>query len=427
MPQGLKNAPATFNRMVTNILRPYRDFAPSYFDDIFVHSRSMNGKPDLEVHRDHIRTVFQAMRDNKLYANLKKCIFAAPEIPVLGCFVGKNGVRPDPEKVKAIDEWPVPKSVKELRKFLGLANYLHKYTRNYAAVVQPLTQMLRKDVDWHWTPDCQSSFDNVKKGLREAPILMLPDYNKPFHVVCDASDYAIGAALMQHDDDGIERVVAYESRQLRPAERNYPVHDKELLAMKYALTKFRVHLLGEQTFAVYTDHASLRTATKSPHLSQRMARWLSFFAEYNFVVHYKPGSTNILADALSRRPDFDPKDPSHISTSSEDDSKSISTCKLCVNAEMNTVSTLSSSLPDDIKTAYQSDSDCKQLLDYLTDSSDKNLKRLPPGPRSRLHRYSLTDGLIYYSIDINDSPRILIPNDKDLRLRLLYEYHDCIV
>ncbi|KAE8998808.1 hypothetical protein PR002_g18639 [Phytophthora rubi] len=109
---------------------------------------------------------------------------------------------------------------------------------------------------------------------------------------------------MQFDDEGRERVVSYQSRQLKPAERNYPVHDKELLAMRYALIKFRVYLLGEQTFAVYTDHASLRTSTKSPHLSQRMARWLSLFSEYNFVVHYKPGKTNILADALSRRPDY---------------------------------------------------------------------------------------------------------------------------
>ncbi|KAE9100101.1 hypothetical protein PF010_g14935 [Phytophthora fragariae] len=133
---------------------------------------------------------------------------------------------------------------------------------------------------------------------------MLPDHSKAFHVVCDASDFAIGCALMQFDDEGRERVVSYQSRQLKPAERNYPVHDKELLVMRYALFKFRVYLLGEQTFAVYTDHASLRTSTKSPHLSQRMARWLSLFSEYNFVVHYKPGKTNIFADALSRRPDY---------------------------------------------------------------------------------------------------------------------------
>ncbi|KAF1318485.1 reverse transcriptase, partial [Globisporangium splendens] len=205
---GLKNTPATFNLMVTNVLRPLRTFAPSYFDDIFVHSKSANGKSDVDVHLDHLRQVFQVVRENKLYANLKKCMFFAPEIPVLGCFVGKSGVRVDPEKVKAIDDWPVPQNVKQLRQWLGLANYLHN--------------------SWQRTS-------------------------------------------------------------------------------------------GEERFAIYTDHASLRTAVKTPHLSQRMARWFSFFAEYNFVVHYKPGKTNILADALSRRPDYDLK------TKSEDTDGSVST------------------------------------------------------------------------------------------------------
>ncbi|KAF1313843.1 reverse transcriptase, partial [Globisporangium splendens] len=252
-------------------------------------------RSDIDVHLDHLRQVFQVMRENKLYANLKKCIFFAPEIPVLGCFVGKHGVRVDPEKVKAIDDWPVPQNVKQLRQWLGLANYLHKYTRNYAALVQPLTQLLKKDIEWEWSSDHQMAFAEVKRSLREAPVLAIANHDKPFHVVCDASDYAIGCALMQHDDEGHERVVSYQSRQLRPAERNYPVHDKELLAMKYSLVKFRVYLLGEERFAIYTDHASLRTAVKTPHLSQRMARWFSFFAEYNFVVHYKPDKTNILA------------------------------------------------------------------------------------------------------------------------------------
>ncbi|KAF1320873.1 reverse transcriptase, partial [Globisporangium splendens] len=259
--------------MVTNLLRPLREFAPGCFDDIFVHSKTTGEKSDVDVHLDHLRQVFQVMRENKLYANLKKRIFFAPEIPVLGCFVGKHGVRVDPEKVKAIDDWPVPQNVKQLRQWLGLANYLHKYTRNYAALVQPLTQLLKKDIEWEWSSDHQAAFAEVKRSLREAPVLAIANHDKPFHVVCDASDYAIGCALMQHDDEGHERVVSYQSRQLRPAERNYPVHDKELLAMKYSLVKFRVYLLGEERFAIYTDHASLRTAVKTPHLSQRMARW----------------------------------------------------------------------------------------------------------------------------------------------------------
>ncbi|GMF61097.1 unnamed protein product [Phytophthora fragariaefolia] len=195
MPQGLKNAPATFNRCVTHLLRSVRDFAPSYFDDVFIHNRAVNGKSEARCH----------------------------------------GVRPDPGKVRVINEWPTPSNVKERRQFLGLATYLCKYVSNYAGKIRPLSQLLKTDAAWDWTAECQQAFDAVKQGLTEAPILAVVDQDLPFHVVCDASDFAIGCALMQHDRD---RVVYYQSRQLKPAERNYPVHDKEFLAMKYALAKF---------------------------------------------------------------------------------------------------------------------------------------------------------------------------------------------
>ncbi|KAG2967729.1 hypothetical protein PC121_g24259 [Phytophthora cactorum] len=190
MPQGLKNAPATFNRCVTHLLRSVRDFAPSYFDDVFVHSPAMNGKTDVDVHKEHIRKLLGLMRKHKLYANLKKCIFGASEIPILGCLVGKNGVRPDPEKVRAISEWPTLSNVKELRQFLELATYLGKYVENYAGKIRPLSQLLKKQAEWKWTAECQQAFDAVKQafdavkqGLTEAPILAVADQDRPFHVV----------------------------------------------------------------------------------------------------------------------------------------------------------------------------------------------------------------------------------------------------
>ncbi|KAG2830120.1 hypothetical protein PC113_g8054 [Phytophthora cactorum] len=207
MPQGLKNAPPTFNRCVTHLLRSVRDFAPSYFDDVFVHSQAVNGKTDVEVHKEHLRKLLGLMRKHKLYANLKKCIFGASEIPTLGCLIGKNGVRPDPEKARVISEWPTLSNVKELRQFLGLAAYLRKYVENYAGKIRPLSQLLKKEAEWKWTAECQQAFDAVKQGLTEAPILAVADQDRPFHVVCDASDFAIGCALMQHDHEGRDRVV----------------------------------------------------------------------------------------------------------------------------------------------------------------------------------------------------------------------------
>ncbi|KAG3202066.1 hypothetical protein PC129_g23346 [Phytophthora cactorum] len=353
IPQGLKNAPATFNRCMTHLLRSVRNFAPSYFDDVFVHSRAVNGKTDVEVHKEHLRKLLGLMRKHKLYANLKKCIFGASEISILGCIVGKNGVRPDPEKVRVISEWPTLSNVKELRQFLGLAAYFCKYVENYAGKIRPLSQLLKKEAEWKWTAECQQAFDAVKQGLTEAPILAVADQDRPFHVVCDASDFAIGCALMQHDHEGRDCVVYYQSRLLKLAERNYSVHDKELLAMKYALAKFRVYLLGSGPFVVYIDHAS-----------------------------------------LVRLPDYAVKtaDANRIGVES--------------------VSTPSSSLIDDVKAAYASDADAKQLLSYASAPSDE------------ARRYRVHEGLLLYSAVDDDVIRIVMPNDYDLRMRIMYKYHD---
>ncbi|GMF25262.1 unnamed protein product [Phytophthora fragariaefolia] len=174
MPQGLKNAPATFNRCVTHLLRSVRDFAPSYFDDVFIHSRAVNRESDVEMHKEHLRKLVALKRKHKLYANLKKCIFGASEIPVLGCLVGKNGVRPDPGNVGVVNEWPTPSSVKELRQFRGLATYLCKYVSNYAGKIRPLSQLLKKGAARDWTAECQQAFNAVKQCLTEAPILRWP-------------------------------------------------------------------------------------------------------------------------------------------------------------------------------------------------------------------------------------------------------------
>ncbi|POM73642.1 LOW QUALITY PROTEIN: Reverse transcriptase [Phytophthora palmivora] len=200
------------------------------------------------------------MRTNKLYANADKCIFGAEEIPFLGCFIGKRGFRADPAKVKAV---PFPENLKDLWKWLGFANYFHTYSENYADLARPLSNLLKKDA--------------------ECTEIGLPEPDRPFSVVCAISDFAIGYAPLQVDADERERVITFESQQLKAAEKNYPVHDKGLLDMKHALVEFRVRLLVSKPFVISTNNVSLRIATQSPHLSRRMACWLSFFAEYNFA------------------------------------------------------------------------------------------------------------------------------------------------
>ncbi|KAE9164910.1 hypothetical protein PF004_g29673 [Phytophthora fragariae] len=182
MPQGLSNAPATFNRLVTQLFRPMRQFVQTYFDDIFLHSRASEGKTAVEAHLGHLREVLLCIREKRLYANINKCIFGAEEIPFLGCFLGKDGVRADPEKVCAIAQWPVPVSQKDLLKWLGLAYYLHKYSANYAEMARPLTNLLKKEAVWSWTSEAQQTFKAIKSSLQSAPILALPDEERPFSV-----------------------------------------------------------------------------------------------------------------------------------------------------------------------------------------------------------------------------------------------------
>uniref|UniRef100_H3H5U3 Reverse transcriptase domain-containing protein n=1 Tax=Phytophthora ramorum TaxID=164328 RepID=H3H5U3_PHYRM len=291
MPQGLKNAPATFNRCVTHLLRSVRDFAPSYFDDVFSHSRAVNGRSDVEMHIEHLRKLFKLMRKHKLYANLKKCIFGATEIPVLGCLAGKNGVRPDPGK--------------ELWQFLGLATYLCKYVSNYAGKIRPLSQLLKKEAAWEWTADCQQTFEAVKQGLTEAPILAVADQDRPFH-----------------------------------------------------------------------------------------------------VVEYKPGRLNVVADALSRRPDY---------AVQEADANAVGVVR---------TTTPSSSLLDDVKAASASCADAKQLLEYFSTPSDKSRQKLAKHLRARVHRYRVHNGLLLYSAVDDNADRIVVPDDHELKLKITYEYHD---
>ncbi|GMF53948.1 unnamed protein product [Phytophthora fragariaefolia] len=288
--------------------------------------------------------------------------------PSLGVSWGRTAYALTQER----SEWPTTSNVKVLRQFLGLATYLCNYVSNYAGKIRPLSQLLRKDAAWDWAAECQQAFDAVKQGLTEAPKLAVADQDRPFHVVWYASDFAIGCALMQHDHEGRDRVVYYQSRQLKPAERNYPVHDKELLAMKYALGKFRVYLLGSRPFVVYTDHASLRMAIKSPHIS-----------------------LNVVADALSRRPDY---------AVHKADADAIGVVW---------TSTPSSPLFDDVRSAYANDADAKQLLNYFAAPSDKCRQKLAKHLRARVHRYRVHNGLLLYSVVDDNADRVVVPDDPE--------------
>ena len=287
---GLTNAPATFQRLMNDVFRSYLDdFVLVYLDDILIFSRSV------EEHKDHLRKVLTTLQQHQLYAQPAKCHFFKDEVAYLGHMVGKGQLRMDPKKVSAVQDWNVPQDVGQLRSFLGLTNYFRKFLKNYSAVVAPLTRLTGKTKQWQWTTECQKAFTMVKEMLVKAPVLVLPDFSKPFTVVTDASELGIGAVLLQEDHP-----VAFESRKLSSAEQAYSTTDKEMLAVVHALRTWRCYLEGV-CFTVITDHNPNTYFQTQQHLSRRQARWSELISSYKFDFLYRPGKTN-LADSLSRQP-----------------------------------------------------------------------------------------------------------------------------
>ena len=302
MPFGLSNAPAYFQRFINETFKEMiGKFVVIYLDDFLIYSK------DESSHREHIRAVLEGLREAHLYAKLEKCQFGVPSVKFLGCQVSANGFSINPDRVKAVMEWPTPRNRKELQKFLGFANFPRKFVENYSQITVPLHRLTRKNVSYSWTPECESAFNALKLAISSAPVLAHPDPDKPFVVETDASDFAIGCVLSQEDSDGDLRPCAFYSRGLKPAERNYPIYEKELLAIKVALEEWRHYLEGSpHQFTVLSDHKGLEFFANAKVINQRHARWAIFFKRFDFVVRYRPGSLNNLADALSRRPDYVP-------------------------------------------------------------------------------------------------------------------------
>ena len=296
MPFGLTNAPATFQTLMNDIFRDLLDVCVIvYLDDILVYSKSK------EEHEQHLQQVLQRLKDNQLYAKLSKCTFFTNSIEYLGHIVNNEGLRPNPQLVQALVDFPRPKTLKELQSFLGLANYYRKFIANFSHIALPLTDATRNNQQGNlrpieWTESMQTAFDALKEALTSAPCLALPDPDGEFEVTTDASEdaKAVGAVLTQNSHP-----VAYESTKLNTHQLNYPVHDKEMCAIMHALGRWRPFLLGRH-FKVYTDHRSLVHFKTQSNLNQRQLRWQEKAADYDMEILYKPGKENVVADALSR-------------------------------------------------------------------------------------------------------------------------------
>ena len=290
MPFGLTNAPSTFMRLMNHVLRDFLGkFVVVYFDDILIYSQC------LDDHISHVRAVLDVLRKEKLFANLKKCTFCIDKVVFLGFVVSAHGIEVDEEKVKAIREWPTPKSASEVRSFHGLAGFYRRFVKNFSTIAAPLTEIIKKDVGFKWEKEQELAFNTLKDQLCSTPILVLPNFDKTFEIECDASGIGIGAVLMQE-----KRPIAFFSEKLNGAQLKYSTYDKELYALVRALEVWQHYLLSKE-FVIHTDHESLKHLKGQGKLNKRHGKWVEFIETFPYVISYKQGKENVVADALSRR------------------------------------------------------------------------------------------------------------------------------
>jgi hypothetical protein len=279
MPFGLRNAPSTFQRMMDGVLRGLKPTqCLVYLDDVIIFGAS------IEEHAERLRGVFERLREAKLSLKFEKCHFAKERVKYLGHVIDKRGVGPDPDKIQAVMSYPAPTTIREVQSFLGLSNYYRRFVDNYALTARPLTRLLKKGEKFVWSTECEIAFETLKKSLANSPVLSHPDFEKPFILSTDASNFAVGAVLSQ-EIDGAEHPVAYASRQLNSAEVNYTVTERELLAIVWAVKYFRCYLYGRK-FTICTDHAALRWLFSLLDPNSRLMRWTLKLSEYEYeVVH----------------------------------------------------------------------------------------------------------------------------------------------
>ncbi|KAH7562940.1 reverse transcriptase [Bipolaris maydis] len=301
MPFGLTNAPATFQSVINNALHEYLGiFVTAYLDDVLVYSSGTR-----EEHVEHVKKVLRKLKEYKLYLQPGKCEFHTQETEFLGFIISTEGVKMNPKKIQTVQEWPKPKTVKDVQSFLGFANYYRKFIKDYSKITTPLTEITKKEIGFKWEQEHQEAFDRIKQIFLEAPVLEMYSPQRPTRVETDASDYALGAVLSQQCTNKKWRPVFYHSRKFSGAELNYDVHDKELLGVVDAFEQWEVYLLGlPDTIEVFTDHQNLTSFMTTKKLNRRQVRWAEMLAQFDFKITHRAGTLNGAADALSRRSDL---------------------------------------------------------------------------------------------------------------------------
>ena len=405
MPFGLCNAPASFQAMINEVLRELLDEGVIvYIDDILIYSVTE------EEHITLVQRVLGKLKKAHLCVALDKCRFHVSEVDYLGYVISDKGISMSQEKVRAVKAWnpPDPKAttaVKWAQEFLGFANFYRRFIEGFSKIAKPLSDLTKKDQKFEWTSACGQAFETLKSRFCSAPILVHFLSERPTVIETDASDYALGAVMSQDCNDGRLHPVAFHSRKFKPAEINYDIHDKEMLAIVAALKEWE-HMLKscQGEFTVYTDHKNLEYFATTKVLSRRQARWAEFLAEFWFKVVYRPGLLNTKADVLSRRRDYADEEGGEAPRSLFKPGQWVVSSAHIASIR---AYSLPSAMTERFEKAGMEDPDWMATLEAVRAGSDK----VAAG-------FEEKEGLLFYE------NRYVLPNDKALRLKVLEANHD---
>jgi hypothetical protein len=408
MPFGMKNAPAVFQREMSRILQERLHRGVGVFiDDIIIHSRTV------EQHAELVEFVLRRLQEEGYYAHPDKCEFFKRSISFLGHVVSEGGVAVQEHKVKAVTEWPQPLTKKHVRQFLGLTGYYRKFIPRYSDIAAPLTDLTKDSVKFEWTEREQAAFEQLKRKLTVADVLAHPDPSKQYIITTDASGFAYAGVLSQDQADGTRRPIAYLSRKMNDAERRYPTHDKELLAIVRSVEHWRWYLEGsEHPILLLSDHRSLQHLNSQPHLNDRQARWVEKLSDFDFQIQYVKGSANSAADALSRRADYEQE--AEVERANER-TKDPSDDQPRVRLQEAKIATTT------VKPLWQIRIEDTPLLADVQSAakSDVAYQHMLSQPEPRTDGLTVGDGLLWTSDGL-----FYVPNDLELRRRLIHEVHD---
>ena len=402
---GLTNAPATFQHMMNDIFKDLIGvYVIIYLDDLLIFSE------DESMHDEHVREVLRRLRENDLFCKPEKCKFRQSTVEYLGLLISQGNVSMDPAKVAAVVDWPTPKKLKDVQAFIGFANFYRRFIRDFSHIVRPLTNLAKKDSKWVWGPDQQHAFDELKRQFTTAPILAMPDLDRPFTIECDASDFATGAVLSQKGKDDLLHPVAFLSKSLNDAERNYEIYDKELLAIVRALDEWRHYLEGAAyKLDIVSDHRNLLYFAEARRITRRQARWSLFLSRFNFEIRHKAGKLLGKPDALSRRPDLAPDVDDNVG-------------RVLLTPEMFKLKGMHRGMAKVCgdTALLRKIRKSKAYDEELVEAIESALQRAPTAFKRDLADWGVEDGLLLFQ------GKVYVPKDKDLRREVVKTYHDSL-